>query len=353
MNWVFKKHYSYLLFGILYFMFWFLFKFGGWAEFPRALYSSIIDIVVTMSCLLVTVEILLPKFIYHQKYSRFILSFILLVLFAGSVIILSQMKLLGQSLLSYRENLAKHPEHYFYWFWADLIFGSYFMVFFISLTGAGVRLAFDKLKESAKVQRLESEKITAELQLLKEQINPHFLFNALNTIYYKIDRNNAAARDILQRFSGMLRYQLYECNNPWVDIKSEFAFIKSYIELQKERLNENYKVSYQGFNEATGFEIAPFLLLPLVENCFKHVSDSAEKENTITLTCSQSGNTFQFETINTINPGYQKSENGIGLENIRKRLQLLYAGRHELNVCQAEDSFTVNLKIDNRVTEKA
>ena len=78
-----------------------------------------------------------------------------------------------------------------------------------------------------------------------------------------------------------------------------------------------------------------------------------EKENTITLTCSQSGNTFQFETINTINPGYQKSENGIGLENIRKRLQSLYAGRHELNVCQAEDSFTVNLKIDNRVTEKA
>src|SRR4029077_15970578 len=106
--------------------------------------------------------------------------------------------------------MARHKQHCFYWFWADLIFGSYFLVFFISATGTAIRFAFDKLKAANTIGQLEKDKTTAALAALKNQIHPHFLFNALNTIYYKIERTNTDAREIFQNFSDILRYQLYE-----------------------------------------------------------------------------------------------------------------------------------------------
>lgn len=258
------------------------------------------------------------------------------------------MKLLNQSIATYQQKLAKHQTHYFYWFWADLIFGSYFMVFFISLTGAGIRLAFERLKESNRAQQLEAEKKAAELELLKEQINPHFLFNALNTIYYKIDRNNTEGRETLQRFSNLLRHQLYECNSPLVEIEQELQFIRSYLELQQQRLNENNSVQVIGFDETTGFKIAPFLLLPLVENCFKHVSTDPESDKKIRIKCQRTGNVFKFETCNTINAVDQQRDKGIGLENLKRRVELMYPGKHALHICPSKNTFTVvlNLTID-------
>ena len=219
------------------------------------------------------------------------------------------------------------------------------MIFFVASVGACIRLAFDRIKLSNKAEKLEKEKALTELELLKDQINPHFLFNALNTIYYKIDRLNIDGRETLQRFSSMLRYQLYECNKPFVEVENELAFIKSYIELQKERLNKNYSVKYEGFDTIKGFVISPFLLLPLVENCFKHVSDFPEKENSISINCRKENNLFCLDTYNTLAPGNNKKENGIGLENIKKRLQLIYPERHELVTKASPHCFEVKLRL--------
>jgi two-component system, LytTR family, sensor kinase len=338
----------YVIFGLLFYVFWFLFKVGGMQNVSLALLSTAIDVAVTIAALAVTVELLLPRLIYQQRIVLFFACFLAIVLFGGTVIILSQLRLLGSSLSKYPENIARYQKHYFYWFWADLVFGSYFMIFFIAATGAAVRLAFDRIRALNKVQELQKEKAMSELELLKRQINPHFLFNALNTIYYKIDRANGQARETLQLFSNMLRYQLYECDKPFIEVEKELGFISSYIELQKGRLNDNYTVICKGLDEVNGFVISPLLLMPLIENCFKHVSNYPEHMNSIAIECHAEATVFCFTTCNTadnagdrmIDAGVpddphsgDKREihrNGIGLENVRRRLELIYPGRHEL-----------------------
>ena len=317
---------------------------GGIQDMSLSVLSATIDVAVTMAVLVAVVEYLLPHLLYRKKWGLFALCFFAMMFMGGSLIILSQMRLQGRSLFSYRQDIA-HYKHYYYWFWADLVFGSYFMTFFIPATGAAIRLSFRSLESSSKMEKLEKDKALSELELLKNQINPHFLFNALNTIYYKIDRSNRPAREILQQFSHMLRYQLYECDKAYVDIVNELLFIRRYVELQQQRLNENYKVCFEGFEEVKGLTLSPFLLMPLVENCFKHVSSHADRINTIVIRCSREGNSFLFVTCNSIAPGPPEG-GGIGLLNIKKRLELLYPGRHTLTTRQTTDHFEAILKLE-------
>ncbi|OJW54445.1 MAG: hypothetical protein BGO55_12220 [Sphingobacteriales bacterium 50-39] len=334
----------YFLFGGLFFLFWFLFKMGGMQDMPLSLLSTTVDVVVTMAALVLVVEYLLPGLLYRKKWALFALCFFSLVLMGGSLVIMCQLRLQGRSLFSYRQDIVRY-KHYYYWFWADLVFGSYFMTFFIPATGAAIRLSFRSIESSRRVEKLEKEQALSELELLKHQINPHFLFNALNTIYYKIDRSNRPAREILQQFSQMLRYQLYECDKAFVDIANELQFIRQYIELQQQRLNDNYTVRCEGFEEVKGLTLSPFLLMPLVENCFKHVSSYADRMNTIIIRCSREGESFLFCTRNSIAPDAPE-RGGIGLLNIRRRLELLYPGRHALTTRQTSDHYEAILKLE-------
>jgi len=345
MQWLLRNRLYYFVFTAIFFVFWFLFKVGGIPEIGHAILSATVDVSVALTCLLITVEVLLPKHVYRHKYLQFALSYLALLLVCGTIIILSQLQLDGSSILEYSARVAKSPKHYFYWFWADLIFGSYFLVFFISAAGAAIRFAIDRVKALNIVEILQKEKAIAELDVLKNQVNPHFLFNALNTIFYKIDRNNQPARETLERFSKMLRYQLYECNAEYIAIEKELEFIGSYIELQKERLNENYRITCKGFDDVKGQKISPFLLMSLIENCFKHVSRSTTCENIIFIECFLTGSELTMHTMNTTDTVPADEKGGIGLSNIKKRLQLVYPGRHVLTIRQESEVYDLLLKI--------
>lgn len=335
----------YGVFCLLYFIFWLPFKIGGMATVPRALLSTAIDVGVSMTAMIITLEVLIPRLMDQRKMILFCSFFLVLVLLGGTIIILSQLRLLGRSVFDYQKDLLRYREHYFYWFWADLVFGSYFMIFFISSVGAAVRLAIGRLQTQHQLDRLQNQAVLSELELLKQQLNPHFLFNALNTVYYKIDRSNGPARETLQRFSNMLRYQLYECNQELVEVEKELSFIRSYVDLQKERLNDNYTISFEGTNEIGSFYISPFLLLPLIENCFKHVSDHPDRENSICIEYGMEGNIFRLYTRNSVVANAQLASSGIGLENIRRRLGLVYPGRHQLITGQTGSFFEATLRI--------
>jgi two-component system LytT family sensor kinase len=334
-------------FGLLFFLFWFLFKVGGMPDIPLALLSTTVDVVISMAALVISVELLLPRLIYKKKIALFCTSFLTLVLLGGTLIILSQLRLLGRSLSDYHKDIEHYREHYFYWFWADLVLGSYFLVFFISAVGAAVQLAMGRMQAQHQLDLIRREKALSELELLKQQLNPHFLFNALNTVYYKIDRTNGEARETLQRFSNMLRYQLYECNDEWVAIEKELLFIRSYVDLQRERLNDNYKISFAGMDDIKGFLISPFLLMPLIENCFKHVAGHPDRENTIFIDFLVEGNTFRLHTRNSVTEGLgtDLGKEGIGLENVRRRLGLVYPDRHGLITGQSDDFYEAALWI--------
>ena len=164
---------------------------------------------------------------------------------------------------------------------------------------------------------LEKQRLSSELLLLKHQINPHFLFNALNTVYYKIDKSNLAARKILEQFSSLLRYQLYECNMPTVLVENEMAFLQNYIEVQAQRLNGEVNIICRGFKDVKGCQISPYLLIPLVENCFKHVSAS-EQNSHILIECGLEGHSFWLYAENTAgNPGDRMFSNDTGFARFR------------------------------------
>jgi two-component system, LytTR family, sensor kinase len=342
---IYKRKIYYLIFAVAFYILWFLYKLGGVSTFKLAIPSTAIDVIFSMITLYVTVEILLPRYIYREKYLQFSLTFLSLVLVLGSAIILSQLKLAGSSITSYSENISKYKQAFFYWFWSDLIFGSYFLVTFISLVGYSIRMAIDKSAAEKKMETLEKEKIMSELLMLKHQINPHFLFNALNTVYYKIDKSNTSARKIMEQFSSLLRYQLYECNVPAVPVDKEIEFLSNYIEVQRQRLNDDFKVECIGFNELTGFNIAPYLLIPLVENCFKHVSRVPGDNTYIMIECGTHDGWFRFKTKNSISNEKNAVYGGIGLSNIRKRLEIMYPEKHILSIEQNEDDFNLTLEL--------
>lgn len=217
-------------------------------------------------------------------------------------------------------------------------------VFYMSFSVA-LQLSREWYTQREHIRKIEVEKLNAELDYLKAQINPHFLFNSINTIYFQIDKHNTTARETLSAFSDMLRYQLYECNGKEIPVEKEVAYLKSYIDLQRHRKDENYEISFT-CNDMEGFTIAPLLLLPFIENAFKHVSHKPSG-NEIRIELRRTGDVFNLHIDNTKDPRYRGNTDGqgIGLKNVKRRLELLYKDRHALKVHDAGDRFEVDLEL--------
>lgn len=195
------------------------------------------------------------------------------------------------------------------------------------------------------IRQIEMEKLNTELEYLKAQMNPHFLFNSLNTVFFQIDKQNVQARDTLSRFSDMLRYQLYECNGKEIAVDREIKYLRNYVELQRLRTDENYSIRFSCSEDLNGFKLPPLLLLPFVENAFKHVSHFNDKKNEINIDVRKNGNLFQLKVLNTRDPAQQLANGGIGLKNVKRRLELLYKDRFLLDIIDKEEMFEVNLDL--------
>lgn len=324
----------------------FLIKLGWTHKAGKALPSSIFETFVDVAALLCTVGWLMPRFFYRSQYGLFGLGLGLIVFLGGTANILVQLRIIvGSNLLEYYANIARYKEVFFYWFWSNLVAGSYLMIFFVVLGGFALRLAFDRVVTARRLADMEAAHLRSELEVLKNQINPHFIFNALNTLYYKIDRSNGAARKLTEQFSALVRYQLYECNEAVVHIEKEICFIENYVGLQRERSGDLVRVSCSGFGSMAGFTIPPHVLAPLVENCFKHVSRFEDRENFITLTCRLEEGRFHFRALNSYDPVRKSERSGIGLANTRKRLELLCHDRFTLSTAENGNHFETTLTL--------
>jgi two-component system, LytTR family, sensor kinase len=195
------------------------------------------------------------------------------------------------------------------------------------------------------IQKLEVEKLSSELEYLKAQINPHFVFNSINTVYFQIDKENIHARESLSAFSEMLRYQLYECNGKEIKIEKEIVYLKNYVALQRMRKDENYSISFEVGEDVNGFAISPLLFIPFIENAFKHVSHHPH-QNEVQIRISKLGNTIELSVFNTKENKIIVNEyNGIGLKNVQRRLELLYNNRHHLVIDNKTESYHVRLTL--------
>lgn len=313
-----------------------MFRYDDYALPATAFKVTLIKVVDLAILVYITNYLLIPKLLYKKKYVLFVVLLIALVI--GSSIL--KMNILGRMtnnvlLLNWSDN------------WKDRVYDNMLPHFFLVLGGAAIKLMFDYTAMQGRMAVMAKEKAEAELSFLKSQINPHFLFNSINAVYFLIDKENSAAREALHKFSDMLRYQLYEAGDTQIPIEKEIDFLHDYVSLQKLRTDEQYKVEFSASPEVKGFMIEPLLLIPFVENAFKHISHSNNETNFINVMLDKTNGAMNFvvenskESVPAIN-----TDGGIGLQNVKRRLELLYPGRYELNINDGETFYRVHLKLN-------
>jgi hypothetical protein len=202
------------------------------------------------------------------------------------------------------------------------------------------------LKEQRNLQ-LEKENAETQLQLLKAQVHPHFLFNTLNNIYSYTQKTSPVATKLVSGLSDLLRFMLYESNQPTVLLSKELRMVQDYISLEQIRYGNKLELHIDLPENTHELQIAPLLLLPLVENCFKHGTSNILEHPWINLQVTLHGNQMQMKLLNgKLNNKDEPSKPGIGIQNVRQRLELLYPGKHEIAITDAGDVFIVNLKLE-------
>jgi hypothetical protein len=232
---------------------------------------------------------------------------------------------------------------------------SFLNIFIWVVFSVAVQQVIEKINFRQQFDSMERQRIRRELEFLKAQFNPHFLFNSINSIYGHIDRRNGKAREMLLSFSEMLRYQLYECNVDKIAIERELQYIRHYVALQQERRDANLRVLLDIPEDIGGFTIAPLLLITFVENAFKYVSSDEDGENEVFLSFRRYRDELTFRAFNTkdASGNMRTMKGGIGIANARRRLDLQYPGRHRLTISDGDRSYEVvlNLNIKTHVNE--
>jgi len=214
------------------------------------------------------------------------------------------------------------------------------IAFYMALRSKRLLKAY--VENQLKLERIQNDQLQTELKFLKAQYHPHFLFNALNTVYFQMDESVPAAKKSIEKFSELLRYQLYD-QQQTVPISQELDYLKNFIELQKVRSSEKLKLEVQISPEWNGQHVYPLLFLPLVENAFKYVGGSYA----IQIVAKPIDKTIHFSVVNDIpSETFSNKTGGIGLENLKRRLELLYPGKHSLKIDRKTNSFEVEMRLD-------
>ncbi len=225
-------------------------------------------------------------------------------------------------------------------------FTDFFLILFDLSLGVIVFLVRKRQNEQEIRKELQQLQVRTELSYLKAQINPHFFFNTLNNIYALTSIDVEASRTALLKLSAMMRYVIYEGESRKTTVSDEISFIENYIELMKLRLSKKVTLKFTKPAEASNLPIAPMLLLPFVENAFKHgISSTATSE--IIITIQITGTTLDLYVENPIFPktGEQHEQHGIGIANTRRRLELLYPNQYNFEIDDKDNTFKVSLQI--------
>jgi sensor histidine kinase YesM len=330
----YKLHH--LIIWMLVFGLWYFLRYEDYALESTAFKVTVIKVADLALMVYITNYLLIPKLLYKKQYFWFGLTFLSMIILSSVL----KMNILGRLLdnpllLNLGGNLKAR------------IYDNVIPHFFLVLSGAAFKLMMDYTRMQQRMVEMAKEKAEAELNFLKSQINPHFLFNSLNSVYFLIEKNNVGAREALHKFSGMLRYQLYEMNGESIPVEKEISYLKDYVDLQKLRKDENYAVTFNCSPDVKGFSIEPLLLVPFVENAFKHISHHKNQLNFIKLDLSMSNGSFHFSVENSKDAIEKTTEKhaGIGLNNVKRRLELLYPEKHRMKITNETGTFNVELEL--------
>ena len=199
----------------------------------------------------------------------------------------------------------------------------------------------------AKRKEIEREKLVAELNFLKAQINPHFLFNTLNNLYYLAYSKSDNTTEVIDKLSKMMRYMIYDSNHSKVLLSKEIEYMQNYVSLERLRLNNETPVEFEVKGDAGDNKIAPLIFIAFLENAFKHGVSNTQKQCWVRVSIDIDGKSCTYTVENSKIPNQQsESKSGIGLANIKRRLELSYPDNYELSVQNLSDKYAVQLTLN-------
>lgn len=215
----------------------------------------------------------------------------------------------------------------------------------IIVIATAIKVVKDGFKQKLQLQEIQARQLHTELQLLESQVNPHFLFNTLNNLYsLSLDKSERLPR-FIQKLTNLMKYMFDSSQNLSVPLIKEREFIDNYLELEKLRLPGDSDIRFEVEGNLDAYRIAPMIFIPFVENCFKHGAKATTGKIFVHLLLKVDNNHLVFTTSNNTRSGQHVSDSGMGLKNIRRRLELLYPGDHNLHVKRKSNAYMVRLEI--------
>jgi sensor histidine kinase YesM len=281
---------------------------------------------------------LLPIWIVQKKLLRYFLWFVVLI----SVILTARILFENYAY----QHIPNAAEYY-----SGLKFSRFVSVLwdtltFIIFTGM-IRFTMDRFDLETKRKQLENEKLVAELNYLKAQINPHFLFNTLHNLNYLVYSGSKNATEVIIKLSNIMRYMIYDASKERVPLSREIDYMQDYIHLESIRLNNAFQMDFRTLGPVAHVEIAPLVLITLLENAFKHGVSDREKDCWINadLRVTDASVFFQVSNRKLLND-HQHLPSGFGLNNLRQRLALSYPGKHTLDIQEDRDIYKITLTLN-------
>jgi len=279
----------------------------------------------------------LPRFLKNKQLGRYLLEFS--VPFALIITLRIQVERWIIDGYTRTERYLYSPR-----FVVQVVIITLFIVIFVGM----LRFARDWFALESKKKEMENEKLTAELRFLKAQINPHFLFNTLNNLYYLAFTQSPNTTEVIAKLSQMMRYMIYDSNHPRVLLSKEIEYMENYISLEKLRLNDQIPIRFEVHGDPGQVLIAPLILITFLENAFKHgVSNNFAKAWVdVQLTINGRECIYTVENSKLPQQALKEGKSGIGLQNVRRRLDLSYPDTYTLKISDQPDQYRIELKLN-------
>ena len=314
---------------VVLFAVWLLYAFNKWSEFSFVVYNTITGFFLYPIIVYANYYYFLPKF-YSKRKLYFLYSFIFIV-----IIVL---------LRGWIEKTLLLPIHKsFYNFSMPHISMMSLSVFIAYLLGGLLYITQNYIELLINQEKLKSQQLSTEINLLKAQVQPHFLFNTLNNIYSLAVSKSEKTPEVVAKLSEIMRYFVDDAPKELVNVETEVSFLKNYIELEQIRMLFPIKVQWDLNIENPAQTIPPMLLIPFVENVFKHGIDKTKPHNEVSIRLEITQKYLDFEVVNSVIQ--EKEGQWRSLENLKKRLELLYDKYFEMNISKESNRFLASLKI--------
>ncbi len=320
--------------------------YGGITEKWEAFIFRAVAMPIKMAVTYILVYYQIPELLQKKKYIQFILSFLLLTILLTFIYRINNVHI-AETLAgidSPKESLPQMISE----FWATVI-GYAPRLYVFTVIFLFIKMIMDRSAEKHQIDILKKEKATAELNFLKAQIHPHFLFNTLNNLYSLTLDKSDKAPDVVAKLSEMLDYMLYQCSGDQVLVNKEVALLEHYIDLEKLRYGDRLNLSFDYNIKDPQATIAPLILLSIVENAFKHGVSGTIQHAIIQISLRVKNDSIHFRVYNTkpsveLN-GEKSYKEGVGMKNILRQLELIYPKQYQWDIKEQDESYEVNLWI--------